>query len=234
MESILVQKNFGPSARASWKFCPKFARAKILNIVLAKTGPKSVQKGSRIENRRDTPKLKFNGEYFGPKNFGPLARASWKFCPKFARAKILNIVLAKTGPKSVQKRSKIENRRDTPKLKFNGEYFGPKKFRPPCPGKLEILPKVCRAKILNIVLAKTGPKSVQKGLKIENRRDTPKLKFNGEYLKKIRPPCPGKLEILPKVCPGENFEYRSGENGPQKCPKTFENRKSPRHAKIKV
>ena len=111
------------------------------------------------------------------KNFGPLARASWKFCPKFARAKILNIVLAKTGPKSVQKRSKIENRRDKPKLKFNGEYFGPKKFRPP---------------------------------------------------------CPGKLEILPKVCPGENFEYRSGENGPQKCPKRFENRKSPRHAKIKI
>ena len=50
MASILVQKNFGPLARASWKFCPKFSRAKILNIVLVKTGPKSVQK--RFENRK--------------------------------------------------------------------------------------------------------------------------------------------------------------------------------------
>ena len=84
MASILVQKKFGPRARASWKFCPKFARAKILNIVLAKTGPKSVQKGSKIENRRDTPKLKFNGEHFWSKKISaPLPVQAGNFAQSF-------------------------------------------------------------------------------------------------------------------------------------------------------
>ena len=77
------------------------------------------------------------------KHFASLARAARKYFPNINQSKKLNIDLAKTAPKTSGKRSKMVNRRDTPKLNFIGEYFSAKTFRLTFPGNLEILPEHC-------------------------------------------------------------------------------------------
>ena len=91
-----------------------------------------------------------------------------------------------------------------------------KYFTPLARANWKYFPNIAQSKILNISLAKTTPKTSGKRSKQENFREIHKLNFIGEYFgaKIFRPTCPGKLEILPKHCPVENFEYQSGENDP--------------------